>query len=122
MTALNRRSHERFHGSRLAREEYLQRASVAAVAGTILHDEDGGGLHAARVAASLLAFFEGAHGLKLFKPRLAGQIPFGPIIDGLAANENIGLSCRVAYSKDFRELLEGKAQATPIWPWHGRPV
>jgi hypothetical protein len=85
--------------------------------------KDEGHTHKGRVAikVSPSVIFAGER-LKLFKPRLAGQIPFGPIIDGLAANENIGLSCRVAYSKDFRELLEGKAQATPIWPWHGRPV
>ncbi len=33
MTALNRRCHERFHGSRLAGEEYLQRASDRYVLG-----------------------------------------------------------------------------------------
>jgi len=33
MTALNRRCHERFHGSRLVREEYLQRASDRYVLG-----------------------------------------------------------------------------------------
>ena len=40
MTALNRRCHERFHGSRLAGEEYLQRASDRYVLGNDSFAED----------------------------------------------------------------------------------
>ena len=34
---------------------------------------------------------------------------FGPIIDCLAADEDIRPSFRIAYLEDFRELSEGKA-------------
>ena len=41
--------------------------------------------------------------------RLGGQIVFRPIIDRLAADEDIRLSVRIAYLENLRELAEGRA-------------
>jgi hypothetical protein len=44
-----------------------------------------------------------------FKLWLDGQVAFRPIIDRLAADEQIRPPCLVADIEDFRKLLEGKA-------------
>ena|SRR5438034_7751753 len=46
--------------------------------------------------------------LKFFKLRIGVQIVFRPIIDRLAADEDIRLTVRIAYLEDFRELSERK--------------
>lgn len=44
-----------------------------------------------------------------FQLRLAGQIPFSPIVDRLPANDDIRLSSGVANFEECRKLLAGKA-------------
>ena len=53
--------------------------------------------------------------------RLAAQITFGPIIDGLATNQNVRQSVRIPHLKNFGELLEGKASGHRSGPLRHHP-
>ncbi len=50
----------------------------------------------------------GGHNIKWICPWIS--VPFRPIIDRLAADENVRLSGGIAQLENFRKLLEGKAR------------